>query len=227
MKKQLLFGMMAAVMSAPTLSFAAAPVKARLTEYLDKPVKEWVSGVKKKNATLADQAKAMGIDKAIAELKLDGAEASGLRTALTGPDGARNLESFAMIQGAAKFAKKQLETDSSNPEILSIKTRSEVLLKTLANSVYSGAKSSSKILGEADFAAAREAVRKIETMPEMILKMDLAEGKVWGEVLARRNELLATGKFSAEESLVQAIMDVKTISKEKALEIVRRIKDCV
>lgn len=61
---------------------------------------------------------------------------------------------------------------------------------------------------------------------DTLLKFSKAERESYTKVFEKWDELNNTSGKSAEENFVQAIMDVKGVSKEKALEIIRKLKEC-
>ena len=85
-----------------------------------------------------------------------------------------------------------------------------------------------KELDSAQYAETTQALKKLATLPESILvNFEVKERDSYTNILNRHDELIKSNSKSPEENFVQAIMDVQKISKEKALELVRRLKECV
>ncbi|MCX7977377.1 MAG: hypothetical protein N2578_00065 [Bdellovibrionaceae bacterium] len=225
MNKKILIGMILTTsMSLPAFAAGSAAIRAKYTEYLDKSVKPAIFG-KADAKGLAGVAKSIANDKLFQRLNLDGTTKANLNQALTGKSSIveTRLENLTALAAAREFAKSL--NDAS--EAQSITNAADALTRTIANSILTGAVKDSKILKADELADATAALMKLETLGESVIKMDRSERDSYAAVEMKRDEILATGKKSAEEALVEAIMEVKKVNKDEAMKMVRKLKDCV
>ncbi len=232
MKKQLIAGMLAiatiAAAAAPHFAHAATTkgaVKEALADYSAK-IKESAFGAGKTAKGLSAQQLKVARDKIIKELNLDGSKVNSLSTAVAMDSG--RLDALATIVAAKKMATEVARTDAS--EAKSIEDAANATAKLLANSTLVGQnKSAAKDLDAAQLKETTDSLVKLESITETILvRFDKAERDSFTQVLNKHDQLIDSGaKQTSEEAFVQAIMDVKKVSKDKALEIVRKLKECV
>lgn len=150
---------------------------------------------------------------------------------------AQRLESLATIVAAKKLAEDPRIKTSSEVEAKSILDAATASEKVLKNSLLVGARKSSggprgkeALLSTTEMSETTLALNKLETLPESILtKFSKSERDSYSQIINRYDEIVQRPQEvqSAEEAFVKAIMDVKKVDKEKALEIVKKLKECV
>ncbi|HRO66376.1 MAG TPA: hypothetical protein PL182_02300 [Pseudobdellovibrionaceae bacterium] len=245
MKSKLILGMVATTLIAATAFAGPAArgvnvsnIKAEMSKYTDTVVKSYLFGKGRTSASgLASQAAKIANDKAFDKFELRADEKSAVTTALTvsSKEGRsdvlveKRLENLAALIGARKVGqslKERSETDAQ-AEGQSLIDASNALMKTLANSIFKGTKTTSQRLSKEEMSDSSKALEKLENISESVVRMDKSERDMYTAVEVKRDELLQTGKFSGEEALVEAVMNVKSVDKAKAMEIVRKLKDCV
>lgn len=245
MRKKLILGMVACSLVA-SQAFAApaargvniANIKTEMTKYTESVVKSYLFGKGRTNANgLASQAAKIANDRAFDKFELRADEKSAVTTALTvsAREGRsevmveKRLENLAALIGARKIGQSLLERTEADAkaEGQSLVDASSALMKTLANSIFKGTKTTSQRLSKEELADSAKALEKLENISESIVRMDKTERDMYTQVEIKRDELLKTGRFSGEEALVEAVMVVKAVDKTKAMEIVRKLRDCV
>lgn len=241
MNKKLILGMMAVVLMTSAHAMAqransAAALRTEMTKYIEEQVKPHVFGSGKTTATgLAAQATRIANDKIINRLDLNGGDKANLQAALTLRAGdskgstvvETRLNNLTALLGAREIAKKNIDNVEVRTEAESILKASDALVKTIANSVFTRAKLKSDLLTKEEMDLTSTALDKLESLGESVIKMDKAERDLYAAVEVKRDTLLQEGRLGGEEALVTAIMQVRGISKEKAMEIVKKLKDCV
>lgn len=232
MKTKLVLGMLAATM---TLSFSTAfAAGARAVDMMP----EYAKTIKEN--VFHGQTSAKGLNSAqikIAQDKLVNSlglkiDATALTVALN-KDGAKTvqrMENLAVIVAATKMATKISETDAVEGESLQKAAQASAVI--IANSAKVGLDKSSVEIKEVT-----EALIKLESLPELILtRFSKAERDSYTQIIEKQNELLNTSQAtsrssiqgkSAEAAFIEAIMLVKNVDRTKALEIVRKLKECV
>ncbi|KYG60700.1 hypothetical protein [Bdellovibrio bacteriovorus] len=206
-------------------SFAlAAPVKTTreaLVEY-NKQWKEYVYGKSGSAAKTAD----MGIAKnrIVEQLGVHG-RASEIKNALSGNVSAKHMDAFVSIIAAKKLAAEWSKTDSA--EAQSLNAAADASTKALLNRSLRDVPKKTE-LGE-NLTVVTEALNKIEEMPaEILTNFSKAERDSYTLVLEKYDEINSrVTSLKAEDNFVQAIMEVKKVDRAKALEIVRKLKECV
>jgi hypothetical protein len=242
MKSKLIVGMLAMsfiaapTFAAPTTAAAHAKTAKAVTEYKEKVRTSYFGkGVTKASALSAQAAKAAK-DKVVADLELatnDRSKVAELLMVKEGDQASKDLADTRLdvlvgLSATRTLAKSWIAskdaTARSEGEALLAST--DTLIQTLINSKLTGHRETSALLNKAELTLTKEATRNLEAIADSIPTMK-ESGPIFVEVLARRNELLRDGRLSAEEALLQSIMDVRKVSKEKAMEIIRKMKDCV
>lgn len=238
MKKTVIIGLTLVTFSMGAFAatnLSSAQIKTKLTEYLDKDVKPTIFGKGKSSASgLASQAQKLATDKILTELSSDAAVRTALRNGLvvtktsTAEIVEARLNSIASLIGAKKLAQELIKNGNNVEEAKSIDLSVNALTKLMANSDLISATSKYTLLQGNEVADAIAAVRKMESLGEAVVKMDKTDRDMYTKVAEKTVELIENGKSkNLEESLVQAIMDVKSVDKAKALEIAKKLKDCV
>lgn len=232
MKAKFVVGMlMITTMAAPAFAgVTPATIRTEMTKYIERDIKPHVFGQGRTSADgLAANAQKIANEKILNRMDLSAAERTGVQSALSGDAKKveQRLENLAALMGAREMAKSLIQKREAVDEAQSILEASKALTKTIANSVYSRTKDKSDLLSKEELADAALAVDKMENLGEAVVKMDKSERDMYAAVENKRAELLDSGRFSGEEALVEAVMAVKGVSKDKALEIVRKLKDCV
>lgn len=242
MKKQFVIGMVLVSMlsveaHAQRVSHAAASaaVRAKLVEYMKEAKPRIFGGGRVTSKGLAAQARDFATSKAVEELPLDTNAKSGLVHALTvsrkntAEMVEANYESLVVIVGARQLAKQLIE---KQPELAeeagSMMKAADAALKAMSDSILIGSRPEvANFLSKAEVSEISTALRKEATIVEAIMKMERAERDSWTQIIEKRTELVRQKAMSPEEAYIRAIMEVKGVSREKALEILRKIKDCV
>ena len=63
-------------------------------------------------------------------------------------------------------------------------------------------------------------------MPEKFMTFETKERDSYTKIILKADELSLKAE-TYEEAFVKAVMEVQGVSKEKAMEIIRKLKDCV
>lgn len=218
---------------ASPMAFAApggkpATVRELMTEY-SKQIKKSAFGGASSAKGLNAQAIKAAQDKMINELKLPASKANSLSIAIrSNPAGSQaKLEALATIVAAKKLATELQRTDAQQAKSLS--EAADVSISFLSNSYLTGARKESSTLTQQEMTQTTEALKRLENVTELLLtRFQSVERASYVKILAKHDSLIASGKkTSSEEALVDAIMQEKGLSKEKAMELVRKLKDCV
>ncbi|HEX7674742.1 MAG TPA: hypothetical protein VF412_11260 [Bdellovibrio sp.] len=233
MKKAFVIGMVAL---ATTMSFStsyagvsgAKSVRESLVEYT-KQIKEAAFGKGATAKGLSAQQAQAARDKMINELNLPSGKNNALAMSLMSDSAksAERLDSLATVIAAKKMAVEISKTDAAEGK--SIDAAASASAKLLANASLTGARKSAKELNPSELTDTTQALTKLESLPEGILtRFSKAERDSYTQIIERHDQLIETGaKSTSEEAFVQAIMDVKKVDKTKAMEIVRKLKECV
>ncbi|MEK2643805.1 hypothetical protein [Bdellovibrio sp. BCCA] len=234
MKKQLMIGMAALTMAMAFSPAHAAPVggvksaREALVEY-SKQIKESAFGKGMTSKGLSAQQVKIAQDKIINELQLSSGKNNALSMALKADatKSTQRLDSLATIVAAKKMATEISKSDAAEGQ--SISNAATATAKLIANSSLTGARTSSKELNTTEMAEVTAALNKLESLPETILtSFSKAERDSYTQIIERHDAILESGKKgSSEEAFVDAIMEVKKVDRTKALEIVKKLKECV
>ena len=233
MNSKLVLGMVAVTM---TISFSTAFAGGNravdmMPEY-SKTIKESIFHGQTTAAGLSGAQIKIAQDKLVnnALLKVDSAALSEALNKDTAKKTQR-LENLAVIIAATKMAAKISETDAVEGE--SLQKAAQASAKVIVNSAKVGLDKTSNEMIEVT-----EALVKLESLPESILtRFSKAERDSYTQIIENQSELLTAssgpltrssvqGK-SAEAAFVEAIMQVKGVDRTKALEVVRKLKECV
>lgn len=205
-----------------------ASVKELMTEYA-KEIKRSAFGGASSAKGLSAQASKAAQDKMIKELDISSAKANSLTVALrsnAAATGAR-LEALATIVAAKKLSKELSKTDPQQGKTLS--EAADAAIGFLSNSYLTGARKSGTDLNAQEMALTSQALKRLENVTELLLtRFESQERESYVKILKRHDDILASGKKgSSEEALVDAIMVEKKVTKEQAMEMVKKLKDCV
>lgn len=230
MKKQMMtIGLMIAMASPAFAVGGKVTLQESLKDYSGK-VKETAFGKGVTSAkTLAETSQKQTQDKLINWLKLDGSEANRLSTSLNMDSAhrAERLDALASIVAVKEMIRGGSVADVN--EAKSLDAASTAAAQLLSHARLTGKMPAEMVkdLNSAELADTVSALKKLESLPESILvSFEMKERDSYTAIMNRHNELVNSNPKSSEENFVQAIMDVKKISKDKALELVRRLKDC-
>lgn len=233
MKKAFVIGM-AALVTTMSLSMAhaapgsAKPLREALVEYT-KQVKEAAFGKSQTSSGLSAQQIKIAQDKIINELSLTSGKNNALSMSLKADPAksSQRLDNLATVVAAKKMAAEISKKDSAEGQ--SIDAAATASAKLMANAYLTGARKSAKELNASELADASAALAKLETLPEAILtRFTKAERDSFTQIIERHDTIVESGKKgTSEEAFVDAIMEVKGVDKAKALEIVRKLKECV
>lgn len=234
MKNTTFIGLMALT---ATLAFSSAHAagkpgakgfKEALTEYTE-TVKLAAFGKGKTAEGLSAQAIESARNTLINELKISGSQSNALSQALSGSGEVvtKRMNNMAVIVAAKKISTEISKQDAGEGQ--SIDASANAMAKWVANSPLIGARKAGKDLSAAEMAEVSTAMSKIDNLQESILtKFSKDERDSFTQVMNEHNKLVENGaKGSSEEAFIQAIMNIKQVDRAKALEIARKLKDCV
>ncbi|MFP5518313.1 MAG: hypothetical protein ACLGGX_00290 [Bdellovibrionia bacterium] len=232
MKRPLMLGVLTAVTALSlqaNASIGAKGVREKLTEYSKEVRMAAFSGNKSASALNAQSAKEAR-EKIITGLELPADKASSLSMALSGDKMAQRLDNLATIVAARKLAVEVKKVNSLEGSALD--EAAVASAKIIANSALVGARKSGMDkelnMNANEMKAVSEALSKLETLPEVILtKFDSKERDSYVEIANAYDKIVERGTLSAEEAFVRAIMTTKKVDKNKALEIAKKLKECV
>lgn len=231
MKKKFVLGMVVLSMTAGQVAFAAGVGGARaprevLMEYT-KSMKETLLGKGGSAKNLKD-AELQNAKSRITK-ELNSSRAADLNAAMSGEAGKARMESLVTIIAVKRSTENLAKTDAA--EAQSMNAAADASLKLIANSTLVGAlKIPETTMKAEEVSLVRDALSKAETMPaDIIIQFSKAERDSYTQVLEKYDAIVSNsaGKKSAEESFVDAIMEVKKVDRTKALEIVKKLKECV
>lgn len=227
MKKALLIGMAALTATMAFSSAYAAPVKSAkelLVEYT-KTAREHVYGKAGSAKGVSDAVLADVKENLLKQLEMP-SMASKLRPVLSGKAGAERMDNLVTIVAAKKMSVEISKKDAAEGQ--SIDAAANASAKLISNADTVGAKKSSELNAQ-EAELVTTALQKAEGLPTRILtEFSKAERDSYTQVIERYDQLNQMGsKKSAEDNFVQAIMDIKKVDRNKALEIARKLKECV
>lgn len=232
MKKAFIIGM-AVLVTSMSVSFAHAAPAARaprevLVEYA-KQVKEAAFGKSRTAKGLDAQKLKSAQDSIINELNLSSGKNNSLALALKADPAksAQRLDNLATIVAAKKMAAEISKKDSAEGQ--SIDAAATASATFMSNSHLTGARKTAKDLSTPELTETTAALTRLETLTDSILtRFSKAERDSYTQILKRHDEIVESAqKGTSEEAFVQAIMEVKGVDKAKALEVVRKLKECV
>jgi hypothetical protein len=149
-----------------------------------------------------------------------------LRPNLSGTLGRERMDNLVTIIAAKKLSVELAKVDGK--EAQSIEAAANASAKLLANTDTFGVKKSTD-LTDVEAKDVSAALTKAESLPDRILtEFSKSERESYTQVIERFDSLNKSGsKKSAEDNFVQAIMDVKKVDRKTALEIAKKLKECV
>ncbi|MEN0059859.1 MAG: hypothetical protein AAGB31_13550 [Bdellovibrio sp.] len=217
MKKAFILGMAAAVMSLSAVAAHAAPVAAKpaakevdATRKYQEEVRKAAFGGKTSAAGLDAQAAKKAQYKLTTEL---GISNKGMTVR------AEYLNKLAEVVAAKKLA---LAKTTDSTERQAVEETGAVVGETIANGELVGAQ---KTLSTEQVAAS-DAIKALIDRSETILTYGKKERETHVQVLKEFNSLVASGRSNAEEALISAIIKVKNVDRQGAMEIIKKMKDC-
>jgi hypothetical protein len=231
MKKVFITGM--AMVVATTLASnamaagaAAARPKAVAIEKMEEVTKDKAFGGK--GHTAKDVTDKDTVINTIAEwLQMPGL-ATKLRTSIKADSAKANerLDSLALSYAAVKVGEKVAETDKADGTSLIEAGKAQAELISVASLKDSGKKSTT--ISADEHTAGIKAIEKLESENVKTLKdYSTAERDSWTAIKKEYSKTVATSQGSASEALVQSIMTVMKVDRTKALEIMKKLSDCV
>lgn len=150
-----------------------------------------------------------------------------LHTAMSGAAATARVDYLVSIVAAKKMAVELKNNAATVEEGKSIESAAKASAKLIANSPLLGAKKSADLNSE-QVTLVRDSIQKAESLAtDILLKFSKAERDSYTKVLEKYDELNQTSSKSAEENFVAAIMEIKGVDRAKALEIVKKLKECV
>lgn len=228
MTKRILIGMttVALAINAMAATTGTTTIRESITKQSEKVKKEAFAGAASMSK-VAEAQKSAALDKLISWVA-KGDQASSLKIALNGLSG-KERDAAADDLASIVAAKQIGELTSDKVEGASLVRAAEASANTLSSARFVGVIKSSSLLKTEELADATAAMRKLIEMPELILtRFSIKERDSYSAVLEKMNEKIEKGTVkSAEEALVTSIQEVMNVDKAKAMEIVKKLKDCV
>lgn len=228
MKKQFIVGMMV-VTSAISFNAHAAglggakSVREVLTEYI-KEIKKVAFEGKTTAAELNAQQSKKAQDKLMSELNLSVAEKSSIRLII---NASKDKKSEITNSLATVLAAKKMTDGKKDAESVSVAQAADAAVKLMSNAPLIGYKKDSSFLNTKDMADTTAALEKFVAMPDKYLTFEMKERDSYSKVILKLDEAVNKRPDTVEEAFVKAIMETQGVSKDKAMEIVRKLKDCV
>lgn len=227
MKKKFIVGIMIA---SSALSFSAHAVETERARPVREVLKDYVKDIREyaaktivsanKNTPLAQKIKAE--DLLMKDLELRPDTIRSLKTSIAG-----SRDKKAMTNSlVAILAAKKLTAGKSDAESTSINNAADASLKLMENGLLIGWKTTSTFLPPTELQDTNAALTKLVAMPEKFITFETKERDSYTKIILKADELSVKAE-TYEEAFVKAIMEVQVVSKEKALEIIRKLKDCV
>lgn len=199
----------------------ARPVREILKDYV-KDIREYAAKavLAANKAPSAQKTKAEDILMKDLELRAD--QKTSIKTAIAGSSDKKAMtNSLATILAAKKMAAGKSDAESS-----SISSAADASLKLMENKVLIGEKTTSTFLPPTELQDTSAALTKLVTMPEKFMTFETKERDSYTKIILKADELSLKAE-TYEEAFVKAVMEVQGVSKEKAMEIIRKLKDCV
>jgi hypothetical protein len=170
-----------------------------------------------KNAT-GKNAEKKYLEQAVRDIA-PGKEAKIVENAMGDKEVLKNLVS-------ASAAKKASEKMEDRAEAKQIQDAAEGITSMIGE-MHLSKKAESRELSKEDSAVATAAFEKsIKMGTDILTKFQGSERASYSRVLASFKALAGNGKLPSE-NMVQAVMESQKVTKEKALEILKKLKDCV
>ncbi len=228
MTKRILIGMTTMVLAINAMAAVTGgkSVRESITEQTEKVRKEAFAGAGSMSK-VAEAQKSAALDKLISWVA-KGEQASSLKIALNGLTG-KERDAAADDLASIVAAKQIGEITTDKVEGASLVRAAEASAKTLTSARFVGVSKSSTLLSATELSDSTAAVKKLIEMPELILtRFSIKERDSYTAVQEKMNDMIEKGSVkSAEEALVTSIMEVMKVDKVKAMEMVKKLKDCV
>jgi hypothetical protein len=224
MKQKFIIGMLLSVaLVAPHFATAAPSSKAALAKYLENEGKAHANKVIAGGKGVEAQLKSAGLSTALREMKLPESDANRIKAVIEagGENSSAILTSATKLSMARKFAEQNKDSE--------ILATSEAYLQALTNVDRIGVKEKSETMSAEEYADAKVATTKlVTTMGERAVTMETAETASYTAVAKEFNSILKKDpRMDGTEALLQAIMTTQKVDRTKAMEILRKLKDCV
>lgn len=230
MKAKFIVGMMIAMTftTGNAMAAGAAKVNVRdaLVDYTAK-VKAAAFGKATGATGLSGQSLTQARNMIIKEIELPGNKNASLNMSLGDSSKVSSrLDALAVVVAAKKMS-KSLET-SDAVQAKSISEAADAAALLIANSALTG-NGVPKELSQAEFTLTSSALKKMETLPEAILTSFEGQSRdTVTSIIKRHDQLVESGsKSTSEEAFIQAIMDIKKVDKKAALEMAKKLENCV
>ncbi|KYG69099.1 hypothetical protein AZI87_07715 [Bdellovibrio bacteriovorus] len=206
-------------------SFAvAAPVKTSRELLVDytKQIKEFAYG---KGGTATKIQKSKEAHEAIAKAVELPSHASDIAKSLS--DSPARIESMMTIVAAKKMSGEVSKTDAAEGK--SLRDSADASAKVIANSWMRKLDRESNLTKEEMEVTSKALDRMENDIPtKMLTDFSKAERDSYTQIIERYDVLNnSSASKKNEDNFVQAIMEVKKVDRAKALEIVRKLKECV
>ncbi|WP_413559338.1 hypothetical protein [Bdellovibrio sp. HCB209] len=208
MKKTFLFGM-AFVTLVSAQTFAAGAPKAGFKDYVTEINKHYVDPA-------TGQFKAGAKDAYVAKMNIAGDKAKLLDQAMKSPEKKNTLMMLAAAKEAATSKSDKVTADAADASVALV-LRGAMMTKIEGKNV------------EDPMVISNQAIKKIEAKAEEILtQFNGSERTAYKDVLVEFDKLVSTSKTgSYEELFLQSIQNSRGVTRDKAIEIAKKLRDCV
>lgn len=225
MNKQLIAGIMILTTSL-SMSVQAAPTnkggksfKEALAEHVKTLKEYYTKGTTGANLTAAQKAQTQDI--LLGKLSLSAGDRSTLKGLMNnGKDQAAVAASLGTI-----LAVKEVTAGKTDPQAKAAIEASDAFLKLLSSRDLIGDKKTSTFLSKEELAAVSDSMLSLSTKPDTVLTTESGI-KSYSKILSKIQELSAKSE-TYEEAAVKAVMEVQGVSKEEAIKLIKKFKDCV
>ncbi|MGZ3742437.1 MAG: hypothetical protein ACXWRE_01395 [Pseudobdellovibrionaceae bacterium] len=226
MCKKFVSGMMVAL-TVMSFNAHAAVEKEAKARPMSEVIKEYVDKVKAAAKTTAADAskqpgaaKQMDHDVLLSQLGLSARDKTSIRNYFNNKKG-----EIADALAAAVAAKQMTTGKDVTPEAAaSLNTASDAYVSLLRVADLIGSNANSTFLKPAETQDASAALTKLVHGPKQFLSFEAKQRDSFSKVITKTVELTDKGE-RIEDALVKAIMEVQGISKEAAMELVKKVKE--
>lgn len=228
MTKRILIGMttMALAINAMAATTGAKSVRESVTEQTEKVRKEAFGGAVSMSK-VAEAQKSTTLDKLISWVA-KGQDATALKVSINGLS-AKERDAAADDLATIVAAKQIGELLADKTEGSSLIRAADASAKLISSASLVGKAKSTAKLNESEMADTTAALTKLTQMPELILtRFSTKERDSYSAVQEKLADIIAKGsEKTPEDALLAAVMDVMKVDKVKAMEIIKKLKECV
>lgn len=240
MKTKLILGMMTAAIMGFSMT-AQADVRPGAVAH-ERTVKDQIEAYKKvverylygkgSGGAVGEQANDAHLSKTLSDLGVGAAEKGNLTSILKSSKASDAAQAsrwnklMLLLTNRAFFRDTSSLQGEQKVDAESRYKAADALIKLLANSDKIGARTKSDLLSETEMKEVRENFGKVEELIERILEMDPKSRDSYTKLLEAIVEKLKDNRNSFEDAVIKALMEMKGLTKEQALELLRKLKLC-